>query len=136
MNRNMSKSEETLSLVLGEKGIDHRREYRFAAEHVGMGSGIRQRLADAGLKDWRADFRIVGVPLLVEVEGITHYGRNRNGTMKLGRHQTGAGIEGDLAKYDAAMRLGYTVYRCSQHMVKSGRAIESIEILKRRLIHT
>lgn len=131
----MSKAEETLSLVLGEKGIEYHREYRFAAEHVGMGAGIRQRLDDAGLKDWRADFCIVGVPLLVEVEGITHYGRNRNGTMKLGRHQTGAGIEGDLMKYDAAMRLGYTVYRCSQHMVNSGRAIETIVILIRILAH-
>lgn len=127
----MSKPEETLALMLDDEGIEYQREYRFAAEHVGMGNGIRQRLQDAGLKDWRADFRIVGVPLLVEVEGITHYGRNRNGTMKLGRHQTGAGISEDLLKYDAAMRLGYTVYRCSQHMVKSGRAIESIEIIMR-----
>src|SRR5699024_1734080 len=132
----MSKAEETLAIMLDDEDIEYQREYRFAAEHVGMGAGIRQRFEAAGLKDWRADFLIVGTPLLVEVEGITHYGRNRNGTMKLGRHQTGAGIEGDLAKYDAAMRLGYTVYRCSQHMVKSGRAIESIEILKRRLIHT
>jgi len=132
----MSKAEETLALMLDVEDIAYEREYRFAAEHVGIGAGIRQRLKDAGMKDWLADFRIIGVPLLVEVEGITHYGRNRNGTMKLGRHQTGAGIEGDLLKYEAAMRIGYTVYRCSQHMVKSGRAIESIEILKRRLMHT
>lgn len=132
----MSKAEETLALMLDDEGIEHQREYRFAAEHVGMGNGIRQRLADAGMKDWRADFRIVGVPLLVEVEGITHYGRNRNGSMKLGRHQTGAGSEQDMLKYDAAMRLGFAVYRCSQYMVKSGRAIESIEIIMRQLIHT
>jgi len=132
----MSKPEETLALMLDDEDIEYQREYRFAAEHVGMGAGIRQRLSDAGLKDWRADFRIAGVPLLVEVEGITHYGRNKNGSMKLGRHQTGAGSEQDMLKYDAAMRLGYTVYRCSQHMVKSGRAIESIEIIMRQLIHT
>src|SRR5690625_1689138 len=132
----MSKPEETLALMLDDSGIEYQREFRFAAEHVGMGAGIRHRLDEAGLKDWRADFLIVGTPLLVEVEGITHFGRNKNGTMKLGRHQTGAGIEGDLLKYEAAMRIGYTVYRCSQHMVKSGRAIESNEILKRRLMHT
>lgn len=132
----MSKAEELLASYLYCENIKFVREYRFAAEHVGMGAGIRQRLADAGLKDWRADFRIVGVPLLVEVEGVTHYGRNRNGSMKLGRHQTGAGISEDLLKYDAAMRMGFTVYRCSQHMVNSGHAIESIEIIMRQLMHT
>src|SRR5699024_2236839 len=132
----MSKPEETLALMLDDEGIEYQREYRFAAEHVGLGAGIRQRLAEAGLKDWRSDFRIVGVPLLVEVEGVTHYGRKQRGTMSRGRQQTGAGSDRDMLKYDAAMRLGYTVYRCSQHMVNSGRAIESIEILKRRLMHT
>lgn len=107
------------------------REYRFAAEHVGLGKGVRARLSKAGLRDYRFDFCWPQYMLAVEVEGITHYGRNRNGTMKLGRHQTGAGISEDLLKYDAAMRMGYTVYRCSQHMVKSGRAIESIEIIMR-----
>ena len=32
------------------------REYRFAARHVGQGPGVRQRLKDAGLRDWRFDF--------------------------------------------------------------------------------
>ena len=124
----MSKPEETLAFLLNHSGIEYKREYRFAAHHVGMGKGIRGRLQNAGLKDWRADF-LVSDWLLVEVEGITHYGRNRNGTMRLGRHQTAKGIEDDLRKYDAAMRLGYTVYRCSQYMVKSGRALETIKIL-------
>src|SRR5699024_10627476 len=75
----MSKAEETLAIMMDDANIEYQREYRFAAEHVGMGAGIRQRLEAAGIKDWRADFCIVGVPLLVEVEGVTHYGRNKNG---------------------------------------------------------
>ena len=67
--------------------------------------------------------------IAIEVEGITFYGKNKNGSMKLGRHQTGKGIEADCEKYDEAMRLGWNVYRCTQSMVKSGRAIETIEIL-------
>lgn len=54
--------------------------------------------------------------------------------MALGRHQSAAGIEGDLQKYDAAMRLGWTVYRCSQHMVRAGHAVETIAILVEQAI--
>jgi len=106
------------------------REYRFGAVAAGgRGKGLRARLQAAGLRDWRFDVALPELMLAVEVEGITHYGRNRNGSMALGRHQTAKGIEGDLQKYDAAMRLGWTVYRCSQHMVASGRAVETIAVL-------
>lgn len=32
------------------------REYRFAAHVVGLGPGLRMRLAAANLRDWRFDF--------------------------------------------------------------------------------
>lgn len=35
---------------------------------------------------------------------------------------------------DAAMRLGWTVYRCSQHMVRAGYAVETIAILVEQAI--
>lgn len=124
-----SEAEERLAIQLRAEGIEFEREYRFGAMACGgTGKGLRARLEAIGLRDWRADFLLPGM-LLVEVEGITSYGRTKSGKMALGRHQTAKGIEGDLAKYDAAMRLGFTVYRCSQSMVKSGRAIETIKIL-------
>lgn len=114
----MSNGEEALALHLRAHGIQFEREYRFgAAAAGGIGKGLRERLARAGLCDWRADFALVDHCLLVEVEG---------GGWSGGRHTRGAGFEADLAKYDAAMRLGFTVYRCSPAMVKSGRAIETI----------
>lgn len=114
----MSAPEETLALHFRAHGLQPVREYRFAAEATGgSGKGVRNRLAGAGLRDWRADFALVGHCLLVEVEG---------GGWTGGRHTRGAGFADDLAKYDAAMRLGWTVYRCSPAMVSSGRAIETI----------
>ena len=78
---------------------------------------------------WRFDFAYPDLKLATEVEGITSYGKNQNGTMKLGRHQSAKGIEADLIKYQEAMKLGWTVYRCSGQMIKSGDAIDTIKLL-------
>ena len=117
----MSQGEDLLALHMRSEGISALAEYRFSAEACGgTGKGLRARLEASGLRDWRADFAILDSRLLVEVEG---------GGWSGGRHTRGAGFEGDLQKYDAAMRLGFTVYRCSPEMVKSGRAIQTIKIL-------
>ena len=115
----MSELEEALSHQIAVLNLPAPvREYRFAAELVGTQKGVRARLVNAGLKDWRFDFAWPDLMIAVEVEGITRWGRNKNGSMKLGRHQTSTGMEGDLRKYDKAMGLGWTVYRCSGSMVK------------------
>lgn len=108
----MSKAEDQLEFHLKALKIHYEREFRFHAT-----------------RRWRLDFVIHSHKLAIEVEGITHWGKNKNGTMKLGRHQTGKGMAADLEKYDEAMRHGWNVYRCSQDMVKSGRAIQTIELL-------
>lgn len=116
-----SEAEDLLALHLRAEGIEAIREYRFGAEACGgPGKGLRDRLAKAGLQDWRADFALLEQGLLIEVEG--------GGWVK-GRHNTGAGFAADLKKYDAAARLGWRVYRCDPAMIKSGRAIETIRIL-------
>ena len=107
-----SAGEDHLSFQLKALGIDFEREYRFHPT-----------------RRWRFDFAFPDLKLAVEVEGITYFGKNKDSSMKLGRHQTYKGFEEDLEKYDEAIRLGWNVYRCSPKMVKSGRAIETIEIL-------
>lgn len=114
-------SAELLSIQLRAQDIEFEEEYRFGAlASGGAGKGIRARLKEAGLRDWRADFYVDSARLLIEVEG---------GAWGKSRHTTGTGFSADLRKYDAAMKLGYTVYRCDPAMVKQGRAIETIKLL-------
>lgn len=101
----MSAAEDELAFHLRVHKIEFEREYRFHPK-----------------RRWRFDFAIHEHKLAIEVEGITYFG----GREKTGRHQTAKGIEGDLEKYSEAMKLGWNVYRCSQKMVKSGYAIDSI----------
>lgn len=114
----LSGLERVLSFQLKTVGIAHESEYRFAAMHVGLGKGIKDRLKQAGLKDYRADFAFTNAKLLVEVEG---------GGWTSGRHTRGKGFADDLRKYQAAMRLGWTVYRCDGDMVNRGEALKFIE---------
>lgn len=113
--------EETLALHLRASGIEFVREYRFGAEHVGLGPKLRERLKAAGLSDWRADFALPEFKLLLEVEG--------GAWMAKSRHTSGVGFAQDLEKYDSAMKLGWNIYRCSPEMVKAGRAIDTIKQL-------
>lgn len=116
----MSEAEDCLALHLRANGIEYVREYRFAAEHVGTQPGVRKRLKESGLQDWRADFALLEHRMLIECEG---------GGWTGGRHVRGKGFQNDMEKYDSAQRLGYTVYRCSPAMIKTGRAIETIILL-------
>jgi very-short-patch-repair endonuclease len=74
---------------------------------------------------YRFDFAWIDIKFAVEVEG---------GTFKNGRHNTGVGFENDCQKYDLAMRQGWTIYRCTGGMVKSGQAVSTVEILIKTML--
>lgn len=117
----MSKGEDELALHLRAEGFQFVREHRFGAEACGgPGKGLRKRLEASGLRDWRFDMAMPEIKLAIEVEG---------GGWSGGRHTRGAGFEGDLMKYDAASRLGWTIYRCSPAMVSKRQAVETIKII-------
>lgn len=117
----MSAAEELFAAHLKFHKVEPIREYRFGAESVGgPGKGLRARLAEAGMKDWRFDFAFPDQKVAVEIEG---------GAWSGGRHTRGVGFSEDLLKYESAMRLGWNVYRCDPSMVKSGRAIETVLML-------
>jgi hypothetical protein len=60
--------------------------------------------------------------LAVEVEGGAWVG---------GRHTRGKGFLEDLRKYEAAQRMGWTIYRTAGELIKSGNALKTIEQLIR-----
>jgi hypothetical protein len=99
-------------------------QYRFAAMAVGgPGQGVRQRLAAAGLRDWRADFAYPERRILIECEG---------GTYTHGGHVRGARYREDCTKYNAAQSLGFRVYRVTTDMVRDGAPL-LLSILRREL---
>jgi hypothetical protein len=117
----MSKLEEKLAFQMKAIGLrSFVREHRFAAEHVGMGKGLRDRLAQARLRDWRFDMAIPELKIAIEVEG---------GGWTGGRHTRGKGFSEDLRKYGEAMKLGWNIYRCDGALIDSGCALETIVCL-------
>jgi len=117
----VSKLEETLMLHIRgaklEAGLE--REHRFAAIATGgTHAGVRQRIKDAGMKDWRLDFAYPLRKLAIEVEG---------GTWTGGRHTRGQGFEDDTFKYNALTLMGWRLLRFTGTSIKSGAALQTIE---------
>lgn len=99
-------------------------EYKFCRDVVGDGEGIRKRLKEAGLKDWRFDFADISNKIAVELEG---------GIWIQGRHTRGAGFMEDAKKYNKANILGWTVMRYTRFEIKTSQAVhELIELYEAR----
>ena len=104
---NRSAAELLLAAQLEQAGIPFEREYRFAPP-----------------RRWRADFFIsrymgtigIGPGWLIEVEGGSF----------TGGHKRGKAYESDCDKQNAAMDLGFRVYRFTPAMVEDGRAFATI----------
>lgn len=66
------------------------------------------------VRKWRFDFSVPVVQLAVEIEGGIH---------TRGRHTRGVGYQGDLDKYNAALALGWRVFRFSTTDVRNGKDV-------------
>ena len=100
----MSNIEELLAVHLRAEKIDHTREFT-----PGWGN-----------KKYRFDFAIPSRKLVIECDG---------GLWIKGAHNTGTGVQRDRDKDELALLNGWTVYRVTESMVKSGRAINTIKKL-------
>lgn len=112
--------------------VSSRAEERFAfhMKHCGIPDPVREyRFSETTARKWRFDFAWPDQKLAVEIEGLMHYGKNEDGSAKAGRHQTARGYQGDLDKYNTATIEGWAVLRFSQHHVKTGEAIRTLETL-------
>ena len=78
-------------------------------------------------RKWRFDFAWPSLMIAAEIEGITSFGKNKDGSMKLGRHQSAKGYELDCEKYNAAALAGWSVFRFTQKQVRQGVALNTIE---------
>ncbi len=71
------------------------------------------------VRKWRFDFAAPAMKLAIEVEGGTKYGKSR--------HSKGQGFDDDAEKYNTASAMGWTLFRFSSDMIKSGKAIMFVE---------
>ena len=115
----MSKLTETLLYQIKITGLpEPETEYPFCRDIVGAGPGIRKRLQERGLKNWRFDIAWPDRQIAVECEG---------GAFVNGGHVRGAYYRDNMIKYANAMVNGWVVYRCDMWMIKKGIAISHIE---------
>ncbi|MCU4413280.1 hypothetical protein KTH71_04375 [Acinetobacter sp. WU_MDCI_Axc73] len=100
-NKTVSEGEAMLCQQLNLMNIEFTHEFRFNPD-----------------RRWKADFRIDGFPILVEVEGGVHC---------KGRHTRGEGYTADCEKYSVAAAMGWFVIRGTTKQVQSGLVLKWIE---------
>jgi len=111
-----SNAETLLAVQLEQAGIPFEREYHFVDKEWTKAHGFVTPTGRG--KDWRADFVLKGFGrlILVEVEGGSY----------TGGHRRGRAYEEDCDKHNAAMSLGWTVYRFTPAHVNDERALNLI----------
>lgn len=94
----MAKSnlEDKFASYLDEAGVEYERQFKFHPD-----------------RRWKADFRILGFDILVEINGGIFL---RGGG---GRHNRGAALENEYTKLNAAQVLGYKVFIAGPNMLGS-----------------
>lgn len=99
-----------------ESKLDFQPEYRLFASVVGDGPGVRNRLKESGLSDFRYDYW-VKPDLLVEIQG---YGFS---------HQ-GRGQQRDYKKCNDAVKYGYRVIYFPAELAKKRPDLVTEEIIE------
>ena len=105
--------------LLSKDAPDPVQEYHFVREIVGDDPGVRSRIKEKGLRDWRFDFAWPNEKVAVELEG---------GTWVRGAHTRGRHFRSDCEKYNFAQLLGYRVLRFTGDMLEDN-PIKCIELV-------
>lgn len=88
--------------------------FKLQLKAVGLANGWQCEYQFDKARKWRFDFALVENKLAIEVEGGTHSN---------GRHVRGATYSKDCEKYNTASAQGWTLFRFTSDMIKSGKAI-------------
>lgn len=117
-----------LEKMLAEEGFTGwLREYRFAAHAVGgPGKGLRARLAEAGLKDWRFDAANLELRVAIEIDGgnrMTTINPRTGQYVAIGRHTQA----GDYRKRNAAAKLGWRILSYTPEMLARREFVNDIQ---------
>lgn len=89
--------------------------FKMQLRAVGLLDGCKCEYEFHSTRKWRFDFAWPEKKLAIEVEGGTKYGNSR--------HSKGEGFDLDAEKYNTASAIGWTLFRFSSDMIKSGKAI-------------
>ena len=92
-------------------------EYPVSRDIVGNSRGVRKRLKDEGLQDWRLDFAWPDIKFGVEIQG---------GTWRKGAHSTGSGIQRDCTKSQQCAGMGWNIVPVTGDDVRNGKALQLI----------
>lgn len=76
-------------------------------------------------REWEIDIALPEIKFGIECQGGLW--------LKKGRHCKGKGLEDWLDKHSDALYLGWTLYYCDLRLIKSGQAIQRIEMLIKML---
>lgn len=93
--------------------------FKMQLRAVGLLDGCKCEFEFHPLRKWRFDFSWPEKQLAIEVEGGTKYGNSR--------HSFGKGFDDDAEKYNTASAMGWTLFRFSSDMIKSGKAIMFVQ---------
>lgn len=96
---------QTLGQLIRESGLNCIPEYELFALEVGPGKGLRQRLKDAGWKNYRYDFALPDHRLLIEAQGSGYSHSHRHNQQR------------DYRKNNDALKLGWRVMYFPANMI-------------------
>ena len=113
--------------MLVSHGLDPLPEYRFGAMAAGgPGKGLRERLKNFDLQDWRFDWAWPEHKIAVEVEG---------GVFVAGGHTRGAYYTDNCRKYNAAACRNWLVFRFTPGMLRDDPTTCVRQVLQAMEIH-
>jgi hypothetical protein len=117
--------QQSVGAMLTAAGLgEYVENYRFVAETLGTGKGLRERLDASGLNDFQIDFAYPDVKIGIEVNG---------GQFAKSGHSSPAGLERDAKKNNQANILGWRIFVLPVSLVTPDYISQIAEFIKKEM---